>query len=672
MKKAKHSQNSQKSRMSFRLRLILTVALIALVPLSALSILIINRAENTVLQTVGDSFSAQTQTALDRLVDGINDAINQVILLAGNPSVEQLVVLRPTAAMNTQGISTDMSAEELNTIMAETNNLAANGRTQVFFEDMVKDSGIFAELMAVNLDGWTLGASSRPERFVHNQEDWFQAALTQGLYVSDIQYLPSLDELGLTISMPIVRNTTGNPAGVLRALVPLTYITDTLSPLVERISGGELQLISEGQPFLTLEHTPEGVTIILSEEGSTDMASISIPDSLSGWGMGQTITGQNAIVASLSSVDEEEGHNMVDWELRIAQPTEHALAPIRQVKVLSYSITVAAMAVIVVVSAFVAVRVTRPLQELATHAQGAAEGQLRQYRSNKRLDPEIAVLANSMNQMTTNLARLLKRVHDAAVDVSSSSQQISAGMEEIAAGTQNQAQDVQAGTAQIEAMNRAMQQIDNGAQEANSLSNAASRAAYQGQVDAAKAMDGMREIKETVGKLGEQVSQIQHILGFIQDIADQTNLLALNAAIEAARAGENGRGFAVVAEEVRQLAERSKEATNEIHTVLVKIQTDAKVSLESVDQGHELVHKLNTALGEIYNAVESTSQLVDTIAKASVEQADRTQAAVDLFDSIRHVTEQTAAGAEETAAASQSLADMASTLQTILEEYRKS
>jgi methyl-accepting chemotaxis protein len=273
--------------------------------------------------------------------------------------------------------------------------------------------------------------------------------------------------------------------------------------------------------------------------------------------------------------------------------------------------------------------------------------------------------------MTSNLARLMKRVHDAATNVSFSSQQISAGMEQIAAGTQNQAQDVQAGTAQIEAMNQAMQSIDAQAQQAAELSNSAIKAAYQGQENASAAVQGMAEIRKTVDQLGEETSQIERILGFIQDIADQTNLLALNAAIEAARAGENGRGFAVVAEEVRQLAERSKAATNEIQAVLVNIQAQARDSIHSVEEGQTLVEQANTALGEIYRAVQSTTELVAAIAKASVDQASRTKEAVELFESISNVTQQTAAGAQETAAAAQSLADMAHELQRLLDEFRQ-
>ncbi len=670
MKNVNRTGSLLTNRMSFRARVTTAMILVALLPLLVLSLLILTQAQRTVLQTIGDSFASQAHTALDTLMERINDAVNQTELLTVNPAVEQLVVLRPTQAMNAHGLTQDMSVDEMEQLMDETRNLAANARTQAFLEDVVADFPIFAELLVTNMEGWTLAATSRPERFVLRDEAWFQQALDSGLYVSDIQYLSSIDEMGLIIAAPILRAATGQPIGMMRGLVALSEISKALIPVAQGIPGGELQLLSRGKPVATVRERNGEVTVALHGADEAAPAAIGLPEGMDGWGMGRSIDGTEAVVTSLQASEEDQTVKL-DWELRIAQPTHYALAPINRVKTLSYTIIVLALITSAVVAALVTSRLARPIRQLADHARAVSQGILRQFKAGYRLDPETAVLAESMNTMTSNLARLMKRVHDAATNVSFSSQQISAGMEQIAAGTQNQAQDVQAGTAQIEAMNQAMQSIDAQAQQAAELSNSAIKAAYQGQENASAAVQGMAEIRKTVDQLGEETSQIERILGFIQDIADQTNLLALNAAIEAARAGENGRGFAVVAEEVRQLAERSKAATNEIQAVLVNIQAQARDSIHSVEEGQTLVEQANTALGEIYRAVQSTTELVAAIAKASVDQASRTKEAVELFESISNVTQQTAAGAQETAAAAQSLADMAHELQRLLDEFRQ-
>ncbi|MGI6641748.1 MAG: methyl-accepting chemotaxis protein [Limnochordia bacterium] len=665
-----HRTGFLRNRMSFRARVITAMILVALLPLVALSFLLLNQAQQTVVQTIGDSFASQAHTALDTLLERIEDAINQIALLTVNPTLEQLVVLRPTNAMSAHGLEQNMSPEEMESVMEETRNLAANNRTQAFLEDLVAQFPIFAEIIATNSDGWTLAASSRPERFLHHEAQWFQVALGGELYISDIQYLPSIGEMGIVISAPIVRINTGQPIGALRALVSLKEVSQALLPVAQQIPGGELQLLSQGQPVVTIEAMEDGAAVTLHDTGEAQ-AVIVAPETDADWGIGSSLKGAEAVVAKLAASREAENSAALNWELRIAQPTSIALAPLNRVQVLTYTVALLALVASAVIAAVVTARLVRPIRDLAAHAQDAAHGMLRQFKAGYRMDPETALLAESMNTMTTNLARLLKRVHDAATNVSFSSQQISAGMEEIAAGTQNQAQDVQAGTGQIDAMNKDMQAIDAQAQKAAELANSAIRAAHRGQQSASAAVRGMAEIRKTVDELGEQTSQIEQILGFIQDIADQTNLLALNAAIEAARAGENGRGFAVVAEEVRQLAERSKSATNEIQAVLVNIQGQAKESMRSVEEGQRLVEQANGALEEIYAAVQSTTELITAIAKASDEQAERTEAAAELFDSISNVTQQTAAGAEETAASAQSLADMAHELQRLLEEYHK-
>ena len=381
--------------------------------------------------------------------------------------------------------------------------------------------------------------------------------------------------------------------------------------------------------------------------------------------------GNISITAQLSSDHFSEFNHGLDWTLRVAQPTKYSLAQMSQLKRASYIIVAVVVLTIALISIYLTDRIARPILELASHAEGVASGRLRQYRPTRKANDETGTLTDAFNAMTRDLARLLKQVHDAAVNVASASQQISAGMEEMAAGTQNQAQDIEAGTAQIEAMSEAMGVIDKQAQQATELSEQAYNAALEGQKDAESAVHGMLDIKTSVDQLGEQTKQIEQILGFIQEIAEQTNLLALNAAIEAARAGEHGRGFAVVAEEVRELAERSSAATTEIRDVLIQIESGARHSIASVEEGQALVVQVNRALQDIAAATESTAKLVKDISTASVEQTNRTTDAVALFESISHITEQTAAGAQQTAASSQSLSEMAHQLQTMLEEFRQ-
>jgi methyl-accepting chemotaxis protein len=311
----------------------------------------------------------------------------------------------------------------------------------------------------------------------------------------------------------------------------------------------------------------------------------------------------------------------------------------------------------------------------ATAMEGAGDG---------RSKDEIGMLQRATGTMVERLRGMVGAISDVAERLGAATAEVSGVTRQTQTGVESQNIDIEQTATAINQLTATVEEMASSANKAAEATHRAGEEAGHGRQVMAQAIDSTNalaaEVESAAGVIQQLESDSEHIgsiLDVIRGIAEQTNLLALNAAIEAARAGEQGRGFAVVADEVRTLAGRTQQSTQEIQEMIEQLQGKAKNAAEVMKTGcGQAQHstgqtaKAKEALESIVSSVDQVADMNTQIATATEEQSAVVNEVNRNVSGIAAVSRQTAEGANRTAAAAEVMSKLVAELQETTRQFK--
>lgn len=324
-----------------------------------------------------------------------------------------------------------------------------------------------------------------------------------------------------------------------------------------------------------------------------------------------------------------------------------------------------------------------PLRQTLAAAERIAKGDLSKDLLVQRED-EMGQLQSSMQAMTLSLRELIGGISDGVTQISSAAQQLSAVTEQTSVGVNSQKDETDQVATAMNQMTATVMEVARNAQDASEAAANADQQAREGDQVVADAIEQIERLADEVlsstqamNVLKLESEKIGGVLDVIKSVSQQTNLLALNAAIEAARAGEAGRGFAVVADEVRGLAQRTQQSTEEIEELIATLQSGTQQVATTLDNSRSLTdnsvqlsRRAGSALEQITRTVSTIQDMNRQIATAGEQQSAVAEQINRNIISVRNISEQTATASDETAASSVELARLGAHLQGLVAKFR--
>lgn len=530
---------------------------------------------------------------------------------------------------------------------------------------------------------------------------WYTEAMKGNSYISDAMVDELTKQPFIYVSTPVL-DQYQKPAAVIGAKMDL----NNMQQLVKSAKIGEqgiAYIVDRNGVVLAHRDFKEKVLSVYNAAENKIKGAQNIVDGVSGATIYQNDKGEE-VYGVFTQIPSS------NWGMITELPVSEALQPVKDATGKITVMAIGAFILAVIGSLLLAFMITKPLKDMAKVASLVKGGDLSK-RIKVTAKDEIGDLQIAFNQMTDSLSGVLSEVGVAVEEItnmsyklsdgvqisSAATEQITAIVESVAEGAQSQINSVNTTAAITKEISEGVLVTANKTQTVAKAATDAAHIAKEGSQNINIINEKIIGIKDNVvssaklvEKLGNKSAEVTGMVKVIRDIAGKTNMLALNAAIEAARAGEAGKGFAVVANEIRNLAEQTREASKNIESLLIEIKKETDYTVTSMNQGLIEVEAGTVAISATYSTfnkiieeIHVVAGDINTVSESVLGLKGETERILNAIDEINEIAESTSlgtqsvlAGTEEQASSMQEinslasgLSDMAVTLKDIITKF---
>jgi len=332
------------------------------------------------------------------------------------------------------------------------------------------------------------------------------------------------------------------------------------------------------------------------------------------------------------------------------------------------AVAVAALAVAVALALLISRAVGRPLAKVVRVVNGLADGRLDARVEHDSKD-EMGQLAEATNASIERLQAVMRQITDQATRLAGASEQLTGVAGQLSTGAADSASRAQTVAAATEQISTNIGVVAAGGEEMNAAIGSIAQSSTEAAQTASEAVTFAAEAGATIARLDTSSREIGEVVKLITSIAEQTNLLALNATIEAARAGDAGKGFAVVAGEVKELAQQTAHATDQVVTRVQTAQADASAATAAIAQISDVISRIDDLQLSVSTAVEEQSATTAEMIRNVTDVSSGSQEIAANVSGIAQAASETTRSASQAATTAREVADSATALRELVGHF---